>query len=287
MNGKRVLVIGKNGFIGSTLLQWLGQNGCEVFGISGRKEEWKDFDMTGIDSVIYASGLAHVREKKGRKDLFFRINSELASASALAAKSSGVCQYIYISSMNVYGSVGKRIGTGTPVKPDSLYGKSKRQGELNILKLKDENFHPVIIRPPLVCGYGCKGSILSLAKASKYIKFFPDYPNNRSMVDIINLCKLILDIINENSSGIYHPQNKEQISTCRLISLMAESRGKKVYPVYFLNPLIEILIPKFRIIRRIFGDDCYELQMSDYHNFSYCIRSCEESLGDMIFGIKK
>ncbi|MGF7144336.1 UDP-glucose 4-epimerase [Anaerotaenia torta] len=286
MNSKKVLIIGKNGFIGSSLAQWLKEKGYEVFVVSGRKEEWKDFAMTGIDTVVYAAGLAHTREKKGNEELFFQANAWQAEESAKRAKLLGVRQYIYISSMNVYGSTGKRIGTGTPISPDSLYGRSKRQGELKILELEEEQFSTVIIRPPVVCGAGCKGSIRLLIKASKYIKFFPSYPNKRSIIDIINLCQFIGCLIEENARGIYHPQNKEQVSTYQLISLMAHCRGRKILPVSFFNPLISRLIPRWRIICKIFGDDCYNTDFSEHHNFSYWVRGCEESAQDMVVGIK-
>lgn len=282
MSGKKIMIIGKNGFIGSSLAHWLTKKGHEVLLVSGRKEEWRDFAMEGIDTVIYAAGLAHTRETRENEELFYKANAWQAEEAAKRAKSLGVHQYIYISSMNVFGSTGKQVGTGTPVRPDSLYGRSKRQGELKILELEEGRFATAIIRPPVVYGSGCKGNIRFLMKASKYIKFFPSYPNQRSLIDIINLCQFIERLIENNARGIYHPQNKEYVSTYQLLSQMAHCRGKKIYPISFLNPLISWLIPRWKLIRRIFGDDCYHKSLSEYHNLSYCIRSFEESVQDMV-----
>ncbi len=287
MNGKKVLIIGKTGFIGGSLAQWLKDKGYEVFTVSGRKEEWRDFAMEGIDTVVYAAGLAHTREKKGKEELFYKANVWQAEESAKRAKLLGVHQYIYISSMNVFGSIGKRIEAGTPVNPDTLYGRSKRQGELKILEMEEEKFAAAVIRPPVVCGAGCKGSIRYLIKASKYIKFFPSYPNRRSVIDIINLCQLVSYMIEENARGIYHPQNKEYVSTYQLLSLMAHFRGRKVLPVSLFNPLISRLMPRCKILRKIFGDDCYNRNLSECHGFSYWVRSGEESVQDMVLGRKK
>ncbi|HHV11781.1 MAG TPA: NAD-dependent epimerase/dehydratase family protein [Clostridiales bacterium] len=284
---RKVLVIGKSGFIGSSLAQWLGEEGYEVFLVSGRREEWKSFDMAGIDTVVYTAGLAHTKEKKGSEELFLKANVWQAVESAKKAKLSGVPQYIYISSMNVYGSAGKRIGADTPVKPDSLYGRSKRQGEQRILELESEQLAVAVIRPPVVSGAGCKGSIRLLAKASKYIPFFPDYPNQRSMIDIINLCSFISCLIDSNARGIYHPQNKEYISTYQLLSLMAHSRGRTIRPVSFLNPLIAWMIPRVKLLRKIFGDDCYDRAMSEYNNCSYWIRGYRESIHDMVSNVRE
>jgi UDP-glucose 4-epimerase len=287
MRKKKILIIGKSGFIGSSLAKWLKDKGYEVSSVSGRKKEWKSLDMKGIDTVVYAAGLAHTREKKKSEALFLNANVIHAQQSAFEAKQAGVHQYIYISSMNVYGSTGKRIGINTPLAPDRLYGRSKRQGELEILKLADETFKAVIIRPPVVSGAGCKGNIHFLVKASRYIKFFPNYPNQRSIIDIINLCEFISCVIDENADGIYHPQNKEDLSTYDLLSLMVRGTGRQIYAINFFNPIIAWMVPRISIVRKIFGDDCYERDLSDNNSFSYWIRSAEESVRDMLRDILK
>lgn len=287
MSSKKIMIIGKRGFIGSALGIWLKEMGYEVIQVSGREEEWKSVDMTGINTVVYAAGLAHTREKKGNQALFQKANVLQARESALRAKAAGVPQYIYISSMNVFGSAGKRIGANTPLAPDSLYGRSKRQGELEILKLETQGFATVIIRPPVVTGNGCKGNIWFLTRASKYIKFFPSYQNQRSTIDIINLCSFINCLIIDNARGIYHPQNEEYISTYQLLSLMVHFRGGRICPISMFNPLISWLLPRFKVIRKVFGDDCYEKDLSCYGNTSYCIRKQEEAIKDMITGTLK
>ncbi len=287
MSNKKVMIIGNKGFIGSALGIWLKEMGYEVFQVSGRGEEWKSFDMTGINTVVYAAGLAHTREKKGNEALFQKANVLQARESALQAKAAGVRQYIYLSSMNVYGSAGKHIGANSPLAPNSLYGRSKRQGELEILNLETEGFATVVIRPPVVTGSGCKGNIWLLTRASKYIKFFPSYQNQRSTIDIINLCSFINCLILDNARGIYHPQNEEYISTYQLLSLMVHFRGGQICPVSMWNPLISWLLPRSKVIRKIFGDDCYEKDLSSYGNTSYCIRGQEESIKDMITGTLK
>ena len=119
-------------------------------------------------------------------------------------------------------------------------------------------------------------------KAAKYLFIFPCYPNRRSMVDIINLCELIRMIIDKNDRGIYHPQNKDYISTWKMLQTIAFFNGTKIYPVKVFNPIITFLIPKVGFIKKIFGDDCYERDLSDYENFDYCIRGYEESIKEMV-----
>ena len=287
MAGDKVLIIGKYGFIGSSLAEWLRRNAYAVTSVSARNEEWRTLDLSEYKTIINASGIAHRKEERKNRSIYYQVNRDQVLESAKKAKANGVSQYIYISSMNVYGSTGKRIGSNTPVEPDSLYGRSKRQGELKILQLEDDTFATAIIRPPVVYGTGCKGSIRFLVRASRYIKFFPAYPNRRSLIDIINLCKLIGCLIEERAGGIYHPQNKEYLSTYQLLSMMARFAGRKMIPVSFCNPLISWLIPKVRIIRKIFGDDCYDSKLSDYPGLFYQLRDYEESIQDMLLHRKK
>jgi UDP-glucose 4-epimerase len=282
VNKDKILIIGKNGFIGSSLAEWLRKNEYVVTSVSGRKEEWRTLDLSEYTTIINCSGIAHRKEKKKNRDLYYRVNRDQAVESALIAKASGVVQYIYISSMNVYGNTGKAVDSNTIVNPDSIYGITKLAGEIELKKLEDTNFKIAIIRPPVVYGYGCKGNVRILVKAAKYLWVFPYYPNKRSMVDIINLCELIRLIIDKKERGIYHPQNKEYISTWKLLHLTATFHKKKLYPIKLFNPIITFLIPKVGFIRKIFGDDCYSKDLSNYENFDYCIRGYNESIKEMV-----
>lgn len=278
----KVLIIGKYGFISSSLAEWLERNKYEVRSVSARNEEWRNLDFSEYSTIINASGIAHRREEKKNKSIYYKVNRDQALESAIKAKACGVVQYIYISSMNVYGNTGKVVDSNTLINPDSIYGKSKRAAEIALLKLEDKNFNIAIIRPPVVYGYGCKGNIRILLKAVKYLRIFPDYPNQRSMVDIINLCELIRLIIEKRDGGVYHPQNTEYISTWKLLHTISFYSGKKLYPIKIFNPIIAFLVPKVSFIRKIFGDDCYNKDLSDYRNFEYCIRGYEESIEEMV-----
>ena len=149
MAGK-ILIIGKYGFIGSSLAEWLSRKDYEVTSVSARNEEWRSLDLSEYKTIINASGIAHRKEERKNRSMYYQVNRDQVLESAEQAKAKGVSQYIYISSMNVYGDTGKAVNRDTSVNPDSIYGKSKRAGETAILALEDDNFKVVIIRPPVV-----------------------------------------------------------------------------------------------------------------------------------------
>ena len=64
------------------------------------------------------------------------------------------------------------ITKGTPLTPDNFYGDSKKQAEIKIRPLEDENFKIVIVRPPMIYGPHSKGNYPLLAKFAKKTPYF-------------------------------------------------------------------------------------------------------------------
>ena len=58
---KRVLVLGKNGFVSKSFSKYMEQfkNKYELVYVTSRKHEWEKYDFSGFDAVFNASGLAH------------------------------------------------------------------------------------------------------------------------------------------------------------------------------------------------------------------------------------
>ncbi len=117
-------------------------------------ESWKQYDFAKYDVVYHVAGLAHSTPNESQRDLYYQVNSDLTYEVAVKSKESGVKQFIFMSSIIVYGSgeVGKKriITKNTPLTPDNFYGDSKEQAELKIQPLEDENFKIVILRPPMI-----------------------------------------------------------------------------------------------------------------------------------------
>ena len=83
---------------------------------------------------------------------------------AKKAKAEGVAQFIFMSSMSIYGKNTGRINKDTMPKPNSYYGKSKWQAEVALEQLVSETFQVAILRPPMVYGDGCRGNYSLLKK---------------------------------------------------------------------------------------------------------------------------
>jgi nucleoside-diphosphate-sugar epimerase len=259
---KRVLITGAGSYIGTSFEKWLAKepDKYKVDTVDMISDSWRKKDFSGYDVVFHVAGIAHTKVTKRNQDLYYKINRDLAYETAKKAKEEGVKQFIFLSSMSVYGVEKGVINENTPLKPNTAYGKSKLEAEELINKLQDKNFIVTILRPPMVYGKGCKGNYSRLAKLALITPIFPEIKNKRSMIYIDNLLELIKQLIDHCSSGLFFPQNDEYVNTSEMVRLIAQAHGKEIWMTKLFNPLIRIL--SISTINKMFGDLVYDKKMS-------------------------
>lgn len=288
---KRILITGANSYIGLSVESWLKQYKGRYFvdTVDMMDGSWRNKDFSVYNTVFHVAGIAHAdvgKASEERKAFYYKINTDLTIETARKAKSEGVEQFIFMSSVIVYGEsapVGKQkvITRVTLPSPSNFYGDSKLQAEKGILSLQDDEFKVVVLRPPMIYGKGSKGNYPLLAKLAKKLPFFPDIKNERSVLHIENLCEFVRLMIENEESGIFFPQNKEYVQTSYMVKLISEANGKKICLWKICNPLI-LLIGKLpgslgAIVNKAFGNLVYEKCMSEYKE-NYAINTLEESI---------
>lgn len=277
---KRVLILGKNSYLGESLNRWLNSHSDYYIEIcSTLNYEWRKVDFTKFDTVVDFAGIAHINHiTDDMKDLFYAINCNLTIEIGKWAKAHGVKHFIFLSSMNVYGDYCDNISDRNKVNPKSFYGDSKLQADNGLQKLEDETFHVAHVRPPFVYGKGCSGNYNTISKISKKIWVFPTYKNLKSMIYIDNLCEFIRLLIEEDSVGIFTPQNKELVSTFDLVKEISKVNGNHVWFTGLFNWIIPLSMILFKSARKAFSNDNYELGISNYFNYSYCLIDFSSSI---------
>lgn len=269
---KKILVVGKNSYIGESFREHC--NGKYLIDeLEAKNLSPVVGQFNGYDVVVLVAGIAHIKERKENKHLYYKVNRDLAITIAKAAKEAGVNQFIFMSTMAVYGLTEGMITRETIPKPSTYYGDSKYQAELAIMKLGDSNFKVVILRPPMIYGRHCKGNYQNLRKYTLSIPFFPNYKNRRSMLYIKNLTSTIDHMIEAEAYGIYFPQDASFIKTYDMVKKIAELNGRTVYNVAFLNPLIYALKFKSSILKKIFGTLFYDTDLNVPLDWLYDVRS--------------
>lgn len=281
---KNVLITGKNSYIGTSLKNWLAiePGKYKVDTISVRGNSWKNKDFSKYDTIVHVAGIAHQDTKASHEELYFKVNKDLTIEVATKAKKDGVKQFIFLSSMIVYGVSGKigqekMITMDTIPNPANFYGRSKLEAEEGIKLLQDAHFNVAVIRPPMIYGKGSKGNYPLLAKFAKVSPVFPNIKNKRSMLYIENLTQFIKLIITNNDFGIFCPQNEEYVSTSQMVKTIRQVYKKKMYLTPIFNFMLVRANSKVNVINKIFGDSCYDRKMSKYKQ-SYNIYSFEESI---------
>ena len=283
---KKVLITGANSYIGTSFENYVMQcHDYQIDTVDMIDSTWRDKSFSEYNSVFHVAGIAHSdtgRVSEERKQFYYQINTDLTIETAKKAKADGVGQFIFMSSALVYGDsapIGKpkRITRDTPVAPANFYGDSKVQAENGLLKLADESFHVVILRPPMIYGKGSKGNYPQLSKFAQKLPLFPYIKNERSMLYIGNLTEFVKLMIDNNESGIFYPQNAEYVATSEMVQVIAQAHGKKTRLVKGTTVPLKAMSHATGLVNKAFGNLSYDMSMSEYKE-NYRKFSFEESI---------
>lgn len=263
----KIGILGKSSYICSRFSKYISDSDFELEKIDCKNNAWGSVDFSKYDSLLCPIGIAHVSTDPSMESKYYAINRDLPVEIAKKAKVCGVKQFVFFSSMIVYGA-DKPIGNdfiindSTESVPENFYGKSKLEAEEELLKLQDDNFGVAILRIPMVYGPGCKGNFPQLLKVAKKSPFCPNIKNKRSMIYVDNLCEFLRLVIENKKSGIFYPQNSEYVSTVDIIKTAAKYFKHKIIFIRLFNPLIKLLSKRFGVINKIFGTKIYDMSLS-------------------------
>lgn len=281
---KKILITGLNSYIGTSFENYVGDM-LNIDKISLLDDNWKTTDFSIYDAIFHVAGIAHSDNGKideETKALYYSVNTDLAVEVATKAKSDGVKQFIYMSSIIIFGEsapIGneKIITSDTIPTPLNAYGDSKLQAEIKLKPLNSDNFKIAIVRPPMVYGKGSKGNYPLLSKFAKKTIIFPNIENKRSMIHIDNLCEFISLIIKNEDRGIFMPQNSEYVATSNMVKMIGQANNKNIKLTKIFNIPLKIIAKFLKVINKAFGSLTYDMKLSEYKE-KYIVIDLEESI---------
>jgi UDP-glucose 4-epimerase len=265
-----VLITARNSYIGNSFAEWVSS--CPEYSvdfITCRDDRWRQTSFSKYNVILHVAGIAHVEAKGNQSELYYKINTDLTIDLARKAKADGVKQFIFLSSMIVFGESNVKnrniiVTSNTKPAPSGFYGDSKLKAEKGIIDLQGEGFNIVIVRPPMIYGRDSKGNFPKLVRLAQLSPIFPNIDNYRSMLYIDNLSEFLRLIIENKEYGYFHPQNKEYVNTKDLVQSIARANNKNIFLIKAFNPLITFFSRKINLINKVFGTFIYDQEMSGY-----------------------
>jgi nucleoside-diphosphate-sugar epimerase len=197
-----------------------------------------------VDAIVHLAARVHVMSDYSMDPLakFRRVNTDGRLNLARQAALGKVRRLVFISSIKVNGdstSADRPFQPSDPVHPNEPYGQSKYEAEEGLRPIaKETGLEVVVVRPPLVYGFGVKANFSALARLVR--RGFPlplglVVNNRRSLVGVENLVDFLRVSIDhrEAVNQTFMVSDGEDLSTAGLIHRMAKAmdRRAKLVPV--------------------------------------------------------
>ena len=294
---KKVLITGAGSYIGESFKEYAFENysnNFEIEEIDMLNGTWRECDFSKYDIVYHVAGIAHAdvgNVSEAVKAKYYAVNTDLAVEVAEKAKRDGVKEFIFMSSMIVYGDSApygkeKIINEYTVPSPANFYGDSKLQADVAVRSLADDEFQVIVLRPPMIYGKGSKGNYPTLAKLAKKLPVFPDVDNQRSMLHIDNLCEFLCQIMLlegfKKNAVVLIPQNETWTKTSNMVEEIASVCNRKIIVSSIFKPFVSMagIIPGkvSGLVNKAFGNNCYSYTVSGYEGINYQIVNLRESI---------
>jgi len=171
--GKRLLLTGHRGYIGSVMAPYLMRRGYDVVGLDtgyfnectlvtdpvAVPEVRKDIrdlvpgDVAGFDAVVHLAALSN--DPIGNLDATWTESINHGSSVRLAelAREAGVRRFLFSSSCIMYGmSEAAEVDETSPLDPKTTYARSKVASEMAIREMATDGFSPTFLRNGTIYG---------------------------------------------------------------------------------------------------------------------------------------
>ena len=161
---------------------------------------------------------------------------------------------------------GSCMNESDQVKPEGIYGKTKREAELKLLEIgRQSGMHVSVVRSSLVYGPSMKGNLgmMFLGIEKGWFPSLPKVANRRSMVHVDDLVKAILLVAKDDrtngeifivTDGVPHSSREIYEVMCKLLG---RSIPKWYVPKFIFNFAAFFSLSLRQKVNKLFEDDYY------------------------------
>ncbi len=223
--GKRVRAIFNRTPLPDFTVGTLQQFKCDILDVLGLEEA-----MQGVEQVYHCAAVVNFNSKHRRQ--MFKINIEGTANIVNAALDAGVKKMVHVSSVAALG----RIREDKPIEEtmnwteetsNSKYGQSKYLAEMEVWRGIGEGLDAVIVNPTIILGPGDWNGGSSQIFKSVY-DGFPWYAaGTTGFVDVRDVAKAMIELMNSNVSAERFILSAENRSYENVFNLIANAFDKK------------------------------------------------------------
>jgi UDP-glucose 4-epimerase len=297
----KALVTGATGFIGMKLIKSLEDCGYSIRILSRnnnldydtaicdlQNETIPESALDSVDVIFHLAAHAHdLASDSIQEKIYYDVNLGGTVKLIKIAVKKKVRKFIYVSSVKAGGipSFGVCASENDQGEPEGIYGKTKREAELKLLKIGEEsNIFLSIIRPSLVYGPNVKGNLQLMLSGIKKGWFLPlpETNNKISMIHVDDLVRAILLVADDGRANgeIFIATDCTPNSSREIYNSMCSALGKPIpkwsVPKIFFD-MASLINPRIRYkLNKLLGDKCYSSSKLESLGFK-----AKKSLKDM------
>jgi len=210
--------------------------------------------MQGVTQLYHCAAMVSFSAKN--KDQLLKINIEGTANVVNAALDAGVTKMVHVSSVSALGRIRENETVTeemnwTEESSNSVYGKSKYLGEMEVWRGIGEGLQAVVVNPSLILGSGDWNKGSSEIFRSVYNEF-PWYTEGvTGVIDVKDVARAMILLMNSEINKQRFILNAENLSYKEVFTNIAKCFGKKP-PHKKVTPFIAAIVWRLEAIKSMF-----------------------------------
>ena len=237
IQGRNVLIIGKNSYVGECLCQHFSAQGAAVVAVGS--SDCNFLDAPSVHKLFKSLGgkpfaiifLAVVNKDVGNSYSAFLDNVQMTWNLVSAARDANVESIVYFSSVDVYGRAPKLpMSETTSLDPDTWYGLSKSTSEWIVREELGSKFPTCLLRIPGIYGRSRKdrsviGRLIATIRKERKAYIHGDGKLLRDYVFAPDLCEVVERLVTRKASGTFNVATGTSVSLLQILEAIREALG--------------------------------------------------------------